>query len=1290
MVATKQAAQEEHERTCITCNRDRGLPILLTRYALASKDLTKSSWYADCQKNTSKTNKKRLEAISDTYAPALSGNFRCDTVALLDDTAYYTQRRLRGGYLYVYNEALGENKWHAYIIHAEGYLTPFEIHAAPETPQLDASKPCKPFSNGVIASCITIPLPDRAGDIWIAYSEIKWTDAVLERVEKEGDAERSKHMRKFNVKAWLGESPQHEHAAPLTEIKKHVAEYNDNTIFAFSAVPLLHEGPLYGLDTGSEIIPLRKDAPHLNGPGKKVEIPSLANSSLLIQAAERNREKGAKYLPLILAIDDPVGIVTDLVGLMNVREEYFENQERYALPRQAAKNIGSLKDAIIKTGIKKYENDLRARHAKQAKVDGDVTTAGKELTLEAEQAEDEAMRRGWNRSDWEDEYYYRRFISTEHTKALEGYRAWRMYLFDHPKTLEKNWPPVVSERVASGNGAISIRRKWYSVDELIASDAEQGFKPLYDETKIKTEQDKYTEDLNGFGAAHLDNLAHTYVKAFQSDHLVAYYKSNFDENDLENGAVYAKSVSNCLADAGKREICSAFFQTQIVGGVTDKKNIIMRALALNNEILAQLIVTGTKDSQADADLAASFDESTKWETIRNFAFNVVSKLADTSSGYLGGVLKGFGHKLAEVHEATEIQKGLKKAAEDLKTAANNAKGVQEKNLREMDNLITQERAKLRKLDDAVARMQGVLDEHHYEFKTAQANETQLNKSLAEDAKKLLAVEEAAGEVAQYIKKAEGLVNKTAIAVLQAQLGTPATANLLNMKRGLLINEFMAILTATKGCVLTKVDWHLDLRQAAMGLANATVPQDNKKSGNWRESAAKRYEKIAEAMNYSPKDLARMAKTKGIHASTYSMFDSSDLRPLLGLARSGNNPKHFIEYMAGKTTINIPDNAAGIRAMDAKEVFAFWNPAPSATTTIFNQLKADYAAKKLKLAMLQGRQRAISEEQLRLSSSIDEAQRAVRGTEQELEALKRQGGHLNKIVGAHNNRVAETSQSIAENERQLASISREIKTLQSEIATQDAFIAKAERIIQANEAKGEFIVTEEGRITIFKGVASSVTVFCAALGTVSLMGATLKEMKNQYSDNGKLVEHTTKMIGAALGFINGAADCLNDLVVPAAKHIAKDAAEGTRTFRYARELERFSTAFGNKILQRGFAIGSAIFAIWDLKYAYDAFMSERRKVGIGYLVSTGLGVWATVYFLSFNNAKRSLVTGVGWPAVTVFTSAAVLSHVLSKFELNECQQYLTKCYFGKGDAKWSLYEDDKHFKRLFSNSTSENS
>jgi hypothetical protein len=161
----KLTAQEEHEQKCVTCNRDRGLTILLTRYAIASKDLAKMNWYKDRQ-GVMPTPLHR--SIADSNAPALNSNFKCDTAELADPTIYYTQRRLRAGYVYVYNEALGANKWKAYTISEQGYLTPFEVdHDPEEKPQ--AIKPCKPESKGIIASCITIQLPYIAKDIWIGY-----------------------------------------------------------------------------------------------------------------------------------------------------------------------------------------------------------------------------------------------------------------------------------------------------------------------------------------------------------------------------------------------------------------------------------------------------------------------------------------------------------------------------------------------------------------------------------------------------------------------------------------------------------------------------------------------------------------------------------------------------------------------------------------------------------------------------------------------------------------------------------------------------------------------------------------------------------------------------------------------------------------------------------------------------------------------------------------------------------------------------------------------------------------
>jgi hypothetical protein len=148
--------------------------------------------------------------------------------------AQYTGRVLRSGYLYVYDE---RGTWDKYWITEQGYLmkTPADkpINAAYTT----GREPCDKTGHKEIAACITVSNPNGAARIWIAYSDVEWTPRVLK--SNQDEAYRKRHMRVFDVKAWM-DRHKDTHAQTLDTVASVVAEYAPKTSvekFAFSSYP---------------------------------------------------------------------------------------------------------------------------------------------------------------------------------------------------------------------------------------------------------------------------------------------------------------------------------------------------------------------------------------------------------------------------------------------------------------------------------------------------------------------------------------------------------------------------------------------------------------------------------------------------------------------------------------------------------------------------------------------------------------------------------------------------------------------------------------------------------------------------------------------------------------------------------------------------------------------------------------------------------------------------------------------------------------------------------------------
>jgi hypothetical protein len=231
---------------CKMCHKE-GFPILLTRYAVATRDAL--ALYKGCKSSTLKDSGAPPVTTRAHFKPFESNG---EDVPL-GQYAYYTLRRLRSGFIYLYNpNALDTcdpaaypdwGKWQCYRVTRAGNLDPMPLTPPPPPIVLgqgqSASEPkeekpptsnekntvCKPEKNGAFAAAITISPHNlnNIGTVWIAFSDVRWSRRVISRFEADEDGCRTRSMRPFNVKAWI-EGAQQPHAEIIEKASECIAE----------------------------------------------------------------------------------------------------------------------------------------------------------------------------------------------------------------------------------------------------------------------------------------------------------------------------------------------------------------------------------------------------------------------------------------------------------------------------------------------------------------------------------------------------------------------------------------------------------------------------------------------------------------------------------------------------------------------------------------------------------------------------------------------------------------------------------------------------------------------------------------------------------------------------------------------------------------------------------------------------------------------------------------------------------------------------------------------------------
>lgn len=323
------------ENPCETCAKQ-GLPLLLTRYALMPAEL----------------NTPRL--FGDLNAPELGE-------VPLGSTAHYGLRLLRSGYVYVFDEK--RSHWDEYFVTTDGFLTKLPMRTVVRIRQQPAAEfQCARNGAAPLAGVITIRNARHAGAIWIAFSDVEWTDRIF--TAHQDAAHRQKHMRRITVAA--GKVAAQPGTAPLEQVDQLVPEFK--------------------LDGRRATEQFGRASPYAFNARQ-------GSASALLQAAEQVRPGGGAA---IVALHDPVGLALEIAMLADLRKSTFMDHEAVAKPRIAASTIASLQATIRAQAELELMDDLDMHAQIISKTDAGRQSAAR-LRAQTPAALQRAGEHAWRR-----------------------------------------------------------------------------------------------------------------------------------------------------------------------------------------------------------------------------------------------------------------------------------------------------------------------------------------------------------------------------------------------------------------------------------------------------------------------------------------------------------------------------------------------------------------------------------------------------------------------------------------------------------------------------------------------------------------------------------------------------------------------------------------------------------------------------------------------------------------------------------------------------------------------------
>lgn len=306
----------DHPDYCPNCITS-GLPLLLARYAVA-----------------------RADAEVREAAPALQAPFDAlsNERPLPADAACYTLRLLRGGYVYSYHQALDE--WKAWQLNEYGDLSAFDIRDQTPPPQNDP-KParCSRHGETLLSKCIIVPDAAQATLLWLAYSSAPWTRRIWQR--HKDAAYRQQHMRCVDIAAWRASSQPQPHLADLQQAPAQVAELH---LAHPSTTMHAKRGEWSVIDMPTmHAVPGVHAFEHSLAEWANYELPQV---DLLMSQASMAIGRPQIMRPAMVAVDDPIGIISDLNELATTRILEWETEPEREERVQSASSISLIERAV--------------------------------------------------------------------------------------------------------------------------------------------------------------------------------------------------------------------------------------------------------------------------------------------------------------------------------------------------------------------------------------------------------------------------------------------------------------------------------------------------------------------------------------------------------------------------------------------------------------------------------------------------------------------------------------------------------------------------------------------------------------------------------------------------------------------------------------------------------------------------------------------------------------------------------------------------------------------------------
>lgn len=441
----------------------------------------------------------------------------------LHGSAQYTTRLLRSGYLYVYDE--NRDRMDGYWITQDGYFMRFPSETT-ISGQAKSATPCHFAGHKELAGCIAVDDTEQSGVVWLGFSDVQWTPAVVQSHRgSAGKAQRELHMRLFDASAWA-KAHQTQPGQPTFSDRgstPHIVNIGAlaSTVAEYTAAPRTGQSP------SSSFTP--PSAPYYH-------TRSGAADTLLTAF----RRRSPRLTGVIIALDDPVGVTQDLAALIQWRQQCLRNTRVDAGQFNSAQHADSNPYGSYGTtygeliDLKAQINVLHSASDEKAKMDAFSTV--------------------------------QRLADT--TASADYYAGGTLPI---PPSFQLS---NTTEIVPSKAQVVGYQeRAWNDHLSRLSIDAMEAWQKECDCA------------LSALSQRHIQPLARAHASWLQSNLLANKLECIHDGRDPLSGDVYTHTLQLCMASTSNLEPCKGIYRAWLKGNVTDKSNLLLRAMLLRQDAL---------------------------------------------------------------------------------------------------------------------------------------------------------------------------------------------------------------------------------------------------------------------------------------------------------------------------------------------------------------------------------------------------------------------------------------------------------------------------------------------------------------------------------------------------------------------------------------------------------------------------------------------------------------------------------------------------------------------------------